>query len=1151
MKTLFSFTSLLITLSTLATDSKAQTTILIAPADLVVSRNYLFDISKLQDPNDPAFGRIVNDTTLRKPIITHDIVCSNYCNANLHIGYPAYKANVPPPKPAPFLACEYFNQLYESTQPNKKFDLDWGLDGYIENGSTNDPVISILDQRHCGQGVILRIYQATDQNNVSIRDTQTIWFIDCDYAPPANLVCLSNLNLILDEYCGGTIDAQLLLVGTGHCFDFYTVELRDWITNQIIDRDKNKDESQIGIADIGRTIKFIVTDPTSGAHCDGTLMARDNTPPTLTCPQDLTISCKDNDLPLSTGIATWKENCGGIQLTYSDFTLYGTCDKVFAKIIRRTWTAIDVHNNRSTCLQEIQINNSTLSDLVFPPDFNDIDQPSLKCHEMIDTNLNISNAIMSYPNCVGGFLLDSAYWYSHSVEPDVYPNRRIPRELGWNIVRKSNSSNYYHPNPETIYYPTHKDWNLAYQYCWGEDQHVMWKGTGLPSHSGCSSIAISYKDSIVRNSIGICVQEKPSCYTLYRFWNVLDFCTGELAMDTQIIIVKDVLAPKILYPDTVTAQIMPFNCQGRLDIPPSRFIDDCSAYVHFTVESDSGVISGNETMGYIISQLNLGFQTATLIAEDCCGNSSSKKIVIRIIDNSPPIAVCVKNRPVTITGNQAPGNNYAKLFADIIDDGSFDNCGPIVFKVIRSDNLGNSKNGSEVDQPTGNIDCNKFNGDDNLNTIGNQIYFDDYTNYCCEDIGRTLSTILRVFDKDPGPGPVSPSRMDSLGDLYNHFSDCISLIEVQDKTVPTVVAPSNIVVSCEFQFNLNDLSNPNDSTFGRIVTSLSDRKKVFTSDKVCYNFCVKNDTIDYPGDMPGSPPSNPPAPNRACDYYHNLYDSIHPDRTYEMVWGFDGYVLSGCGSTPTITVEDLRKCGQGKINRKITAMGPNGIKVNATQTIWVVGCEPHYPLIKIINGNSSDPNNGTAVIQLNADLHSNCYSERFIKLSYEIDEFNDGLGKYNGFDYKVGPLSEAERSLGLMPQFMDNPRAFQLLNTADASGRYPFGKHRIRWKAEDDCGNVGFADELFETNTSVTTYHSVKDATLKVVPNPNDGNLLIYSEPEVDLIKLTTAAGILYQHYIPENHHKLTLHNVQEGIFLIHTYKNGNLVSIAKMVVIH
>lgn len=73
-----------------------------------------------------------------------------------------------------------------------------------------------------------------------------------------------------------------------------------------------------------------------------------------------------------------------------------------------------------------------------------------------------------------------------------------------------------------------------------------------------------------------------------------------------------------------------------------------------------------------------------------------------------------------------------------------------------------------------------------------------------------------------------------------------------------------------------------------------------------------------------------------------MFDTAHWDRKYELVWGFDGYALSACGTNPTIVVNDLRECGQGQIQRIITATGPNNSRVNAIQTIWVVDCDPFY-----------------------------------------------------------------------------------------------------------------------------------------------------------------------------------------------------------------
>ena len=70
--------------------------------------------------------------------------------------------------------------------------------------------------------------------------------------------------------------------------------------------------------------------------------------------------------------------------------------------------------------------------------------------------------------------------------------------------------------------------------------------------------------------------------------------------------------------------------------------------------------------------------------------------------------------------------------------------------------------------------------------------------------------------------------------------------------------------------------------------------------------------------------------------------STHPDNKYELVWGFDGYILSTCGASPIITVDDKRECGQGKIERIFSVRGPNNVVISVKQTIWIVDCDPLY-----------------------------------------------------------------------------------------------------------------------------------------------------------------------------------------------------------------
>jgi len=175
--------------------------------------------------------------------------------------------------------------------------------------------------------------------------------------------------------------------------------------------------------------------------------------------------------------------------------------------------------------------------------------------------------------------------------------------------------------------------------------------------------------------------------------------------------------------------------------------------------------------------------------------------------------------------------------------------------------------------------------------------------------------------------------------LFGRAGDRLIVTNVQNNMVPTVVSPPDIVISCCFMFDINTLTDPNDATFGRVVTDLTLRKKVVTQDMVCYRYCLRDDYTGYPGYVPTNAVPKP-APNQACDYYRDRFDTAHWDNKHELAWGFDGYVLGAPDVVMTITVNDLRECGQGIIQRVINAKEGNNINVSAVQTIWVVNCDP-------------------------------------------------------------------------------------------------------------------------------------------------------------------------------------------------------------------
>ncbi|MBK7810888.1 MAG: HYR domain-containing protein [Saprospiraceae bacterium] len=827
----------------------------------------------------------------------------------------------------------------------------WGYSGnvlYAEAAGTMVPVIQYCGAPY-GPGCFFPIgcqrlcYRATDaQGNVA-----TCEFDVCvnEYANPTRaLACNDDVQISLDDSCWATITPDMVLEGGPYrCYDNYTVAIKDWanLNGPNIDRRPNIAGIQIGRQDIGRVLRVTITDPSTGNNCWGKLTVEDKLPPIMTCPPNDTIPCTTDPSPANTGIPSVYENCGGASLSYRDVVVKGSCPVGYAYLIRRTWTAEDAYGNRAVCVQTIVLSLADLFSVTTPPNYDNLDQPMLNCDEKIDRNKNIVPHMSDNPECVDGYLLDSAFWYANSRQPNIYPNRRLPRVLGWNCIDDVNSKYFGHPSPDPVYYPQHRSWQPNNPLCWGPDTHIMWIGTGRPGGTNCHNLAVTFEDIVFDLRTDLSCDAGPiGCYKLLRKWTVMDWCTSLVGGHSQVIKVADAEGPQVLYPDSARVNMESYSCFGRWEVPPAWLIDNCSNEIHYTVEVEQGTILGNETSGYVVIGMPEGIQSGWIVAEDCCGNITRKHVVLNVVDRVPPQPICRTATSVSLNGNQSPGENVIRICAQDLDEGSYDNCQPhVYFKMIRMAELLGTNNGSNSNNT---VACNGINGDDNSILTGNQVYFDDCSYFCCADVGTRVMVVLRVFDVDPGAGPVTPVRMTSTTQpLHGRFSDCMVEVEVQNKAVPTVVAPPNIVVSCWFWFDIANLTDPNDATFGRVVTDLSLRKKVVTQDMVCRKYCERNDYTGYPGFVQSNAVPKP-APNQACDYYWQYFDTAHWDNKYELTWGFDGYVLSSCGANPTITVNDLRECGQGIIQRIVSAQGPNNINVTAIQTIWVVDCDPFY-----------------------------------------------------------------------------------------------------------------------------------------------------------------------------------------------------------------
>ena len=281
-------------------------------------------------------------------------------------------------------------------------------------------------------------------------------------------------------------------------------------------------------------------------------------------------------------------------------------------------------------------------------------------------------------------------------------------------------------------------------------------------------------------------------YKILRTWTVYDWCEGSIFIDsTQIIEVQDKTPPLVQAPADFTVSTGPASCNADVIVPPAAIFEDCSATWTVRFEGPFGTIHQN---GGLVSDLPVGVHRIIFKATNACLLEGVDTMFITVQDLQPPIAIC--NQQLTASLSNV---GTTIIPAHVFNAASFDNCGPVFFKVKR------------MSLPVG-YTCSNPGNPNNL--------FDDFVQFCCEDIpNNNIMVILRVYDLPPVPGPVADNY------LPGHFNDCMIQVEVQDKLPPQIICPSHLTISCEFPYSEDNLD-----VFGTVVLSPEDREEICIDD---------------------------------------------------------------------------------------------------------------------------------------------------------------------------------------------------------------------------------------------------------------------------------------------------------------------------------
>lgn len=158
--------------------------------------------------------------------------------------------------------------------------------------------------------------------------------------------------------------------------------------------------------DVLSSIPVLVVNQMTGASCTSEVTVTGGTLPAITCPPDITMYCNEPIDSSHTGVPTLTGCYQNVELSYSDVTTDTNCPDSIAFQIQRTWVSTDPFGFQHTCLQMITAMRFEIDSVVFPTDFDGVENPILVCNDSLTATQVAAPDVTGVP-LFEGFPLES------------------------------------------------------------------------------------------------------------------------------------------------------------------------------------------------------------------------------------------------------------------------------------------------------------------------------------------------------------------------------------------------------------------------------------------------------------------------------------------------------------------------------------------------------------------------------------------------------------------------------------------------------------------------------------------------------------------------------------------------------------------------
>ena len=503
-------------------------------------------------------------------------------------------------------------------------------------------------------------------------------------------------------------------------------------------------------------------------------------------------------------------------------------------------------------------------------------------------------------------------------------------------------------------------------------------------------------------------------YRIDRTWTVTETCSGTMATDMQVITVVDTVAPEITCPGPITVATNTGACWSTVNLPQPVVIDNCDPNATFFVTTSYGAVGlGPHTF------VPVGTHTIQYTSVDLCGNTQSCTTVLTVEDQERPTAVCEETTIVSLSNN-----GLGTIFAGSFDGGSNDNCVQELFFKARRMTTGS---------------CNGLNGDDSSVIPGYQEWFDDEVIFCCEEVDSLdIRVIMRVYEVDPGAGPVDPTRELPGGDLFDHFAECMVNVEVQDKIAPVVVCPQNQTIDCTDDYS--DLSIFGTATVVDNCSAELTLEETVNIDECSEGTITRTFSAEDPSGNMGGCVQTIQVVNQ------NPLGPSHIDFP-------DDYTTNICGA-PT----DPDDLPDGFDEPVINDPGCSMIGVNYTDELYGVSFPACYKILRewvVLDWCQYDPENPSAGGRF-SDVQVIKVEDTDPPVMVCPDDVTVNIGPACGQGAVVLPdVTADDCSTNIL---VTNNSPYADVGGANGSGLYPEGTTVVTFFANDRCGNVSTCD---------------------------------------------------------------------------------------------